>query len=129
MGLAPTEHPFSEQPVPALQGITGGLLPARCVRLCWVEEDLPLLVVWKQRGKVTATLEPQAGDRAAAAVVPLAQVAGLAASTGVWQRLVMLGTGQKGSTSASPGFAGWAGAVRGKGSPLGVGDCRCAHLS
>lgn len=78
---------------------------------------------------MTATLEPQAGGRAGVAVVPLAQAAGLALSAGVWQRPGMLVTGPEGSASTSPGLAGWAGAVRGKGSPLGVEDCRCAHLS
>lgn len=80
-----------------------------------MEQDLPLLVVQKQREKVTATLEPQAGDRAGVAVVLLAQVAGLASSAGVWQRLVMLVAGPKGSAILALGLQAVQGLFVGKG--------------
>lgn len=134
----PPQHPsFAEQPVPALLGIPGGVLPAQQGG----EGLLPAWCVVAMLGEgrsataggleveMEARLEPQAGDRAGVAVVPLAQVAGLASSAGVWQKLVMLLTGPKERTGMSPGLAGCAGAVRGKGAPLGAEDCRCAHLS
>lgn len=128
--LSPPQEPsFAEQAVPALLGITGGLLPACC--------GLAVLGGGRSATAGGAEAEREGDSHARAtgrgqsrvAVVPLAPVAGLASSAGVWQRLVMLAAGPKGSASTSPGFAGCAGAVRGKGSPLGVEECRCAHLS
>lgn len=125
--------------MPALLGITGGVLPAQRGGEGLLPACCVVAVLGGGRSATAGGPEVEReGDshaRAAGrrqgrgAVVPRAQVAGLASSAGVWQRLVMLVTAQKGSTSTSPGLAGYAGAVRGKWSPLGVEDCRCAHLS